>query len=295
MTRNIQLTTGMSNIIQEGITSRRDSDFRSDQRDTMGQMGTFEYYRGHKVALEHTAKVLLDAIPKVYDSERKIRTVDEANQSSEVAINEKNTATGEILNDLTMGKYDITVEIGPTFKSRRTEANSKIIELGAIDPTVVQRNMDIIASNIDAPGMNLVSDRERANLFKQGQIPQDQWTDEEKEQAQQAQESQQNQPPDPATVIAQAEAQKAENDAKTSQFKALEAQAKLEQAQNKQDFDQSMQIFQAEQKQASQAITDLSLMVKTLVDLNSLDAPKIEAEQKQLINDSQQQLDNATQ
>ena len=271
MVRNVQLSTGLSNVIQEGVNSKRDSDFRFDQRNSMGQMGTFEYYRGHKVALEHTAKVLLDGIPGTYDSQRKIGTMDEAGNASEVEINAKNTATGEILNDLTVGKYDISVKIGPTLESRQTEANTRILELGDRVPGVVERNADIIANNIDAPGMTVVAERERRLLLKNGVIPEDQWTDEEKEDAAQAAQAQQSAPPDPAQQIAEAELQKAQNETKVSEFKALEAQAKLELLQNKQDFEQELTVIKAqmdqdkEQRDAqSQEITDLKTLSETL-------------------------------
>ena len=229
MIKNIQLSTGLPNDVETLLNTRRDSDFRADQRNSVGQVGTFEYYIAHQIALEYSAKVFLDAVPRVYDTARKIRTIDEAGQSSEVDINTPDQ-NGQTINDVINGQYDVTVTLGESFQSRREQANSSILELGKINPAVVERNTDIIANNISAPGMSTVAERERDFLFKQGAIPRDQWTDKEIEAAEEAKASQ-GQQPDPATIIAQAEVAKAQAEQRKVEQQALIEQAKLEQRQ----------------------------------------------------------------
>lgn len=266
MIRNMQLTSGLPNELEMAQTAAKDSNWRFDQRNSMGQLGTFEYYRGQKVALEYTAKVILNAIPKVYDTDRKIRTVDEAGQSSEVRVNYRDPM-GKMINDLTAGKYDITIKIGPSFESRQQQANTAILELGDRIPDVLARNTDILASNIDAPGMRQVADRERSILMKQRVIPESQWTDEEREQAQAA--AQQQQQPDPATMIAQAELQKSQTEAETARFKALEAQAKLELQKAQQDSNMNIQAIKLEMEKMRndyQNLRDMAAAAKSLAE-----------------------------
>lgn len=279
MIRNIQLTSGMGNVLAEIESSKRDSDFRFDQRNSIGKMGTFEYYRGHKVALEHTAKVLIDAFPRVYDSERSLMVLDERGSSSVVDVNKKDPSTGEVSNDLTAGKFKVTLKVGPTIDSRQSEANTRLLELGDRVPGIIERNTDILAGNIDAPGMKIVSDRERVLQLQQGHIPESELTEEEIRKMQQAS---QQQTPDPASQIAQAELQRSQTEAQTAQFKALEAQAKLELAQNKQQADieeKSLKLeldqMKAQMSAQSQEYQDLKVLadtLKTLIEATGADA-----------------------
>ena len=197
--------------------------------------------------------------------------MDERGKASTVEVNKKDMATGEVINDLTAGRYKVTMSIGPTFESRQADANTKLLELGDRVPGILERNTDIIAGNMDAPGMNMVADRERQILFNQGLIPEDQWTDEEVEQMQAQQAMQQEAPPDPAAQIAEAEIMKAQNEQQATQFRALEAQAKLELAQNKQAAEVTekqmkleLDTLKAQMESQSQEFADLKTLAETM-------------------------------
>jgi hypothetical protein len=231
-----------------------DSDFRADMRESMGKVGTFEYYRGYKIFLEQVVKVALSGIPVVYDTPRKLTSIDEAGQTTEVEVNQKDY-TGQILNNLTVGKYTATISVGDSMESRKAQANDGIIKLAQFDPAIVSRNADILASNMNAPGMDLVSGRERARLLGEDAIPPDQWTKKEKEAM--AALSQQPTPPDPAIIIAQAEQSKVQSESLKAQaeleLKQMELQGKqqieavkLELQKSKQDYDNLLKAVQAE-------------------------------------------------
>ena len=293
MIRNFQLTTGLPNELENIAKTSQDSNFRFETRTSMGQVGTFEYYRAHKVALEHTAKVMLDAIPRVYDTERKVRIVDEANQSSEVDVNKVDQATGEKVNDLVNGRYDVVVNMGKDFESRQADANTAILELGTINPEVVMRNTDIIASNIKAPGMDTVTDRERAHNMKMGIIPPSQWTDEEQEMMQQ-QQAQQGEQPDPNVLIAESQVKIAQAEEAKVQTSLLIEQAKLEQKQIENQTKAMKEGFELELKSKQQEIDELSKLIqgaKTLAEIDQMNAQSQElAQQQNLINESQGEI-----
>jgi len=293
MIRNMQLTLGLPNEIENINSTNKDSDFRFQTRTSMGQVGTFEYYRSHKVALEHTAKVLLAAIPRVYDTERKVRIVDEGNQSSEVTINGIDQATGAKTNSLTSGRYDVVVNMGKDFESRQADANTAILELGSVNPEVVMRNTDIIASNIKAPGMRTVADRERVVAMKNGYIPEEQWTDDEKEKAEIAKQ-QQGQQPDPNALIAQAQVEVAQAETAKVQTQLLIEQAKLEQRQLENQGKAMKEGFELEMKQKQQEIDELKTLIdgaKTIAETEQINAQSQELlKQQQLINQQQAEI-----
>lgn len=290
--RNIQLTAGLPNEMENLQRTGRDSDFRASNRNSMGQIGTFEYYNGYKVALEHTAKVILGAVPNMIDAERKIMTIDESGKPSEVMVNETN-AEGDIVNNIRTGVYDVTVDIGPTMESRQEATNDKIIELGGIDPGVVNRNMDVIANNVKSPGMNTVAARERARLMREGVIPESEWTEDEKAMAAEAKANSQGNP-DPAVMIGQAEVQKAQTEAKTAQTRQLEAQAKLELQQQKQQSEELFKANQAQQDQINDTMNNLKTLVDVLKNIHEAQSMPVDTEiavqGERLVNQAQDQL-----
>jgi len=147
------------------------------------------------------------------------------------------------LNDLSLGKYDVTCIAGPTFKNRQQETVKAITDIGLVDASFVEMGGDILAKNINAPGMDALADRKRLQLFNAGVIPFDQQTDEEKQQTTEA--AQTPPPEDPNMVLAQAEASKADaqnnrvmvqaqsqqrqEDRKDAQFRAQRQDAQFDQ------------------------------------------------------------------
>jgi len=167
------------------------------------------------VAICHTARIILKAAPRVYDADgRVVRILKEDDSFDMVTLNQtiEDEETKELvkLNDLSVGAYDVVCSAGPAFKNRQEETVSALVEIASVDPSVIQLGGDILLKNVTAPGMDLIAERKRAQLFQQGLIPEDQMTDEEKQEL----EALQSQPPQPdaAMVLAQAEQTKAEAD-----------------------------------------------------------------------------------
>ena len=291
MDMNIQLILGLPNEMENLQSTKKDSDYRFEQRSSMGQVGTFEYYRAYKVGLEHTCKIDLGAIPVIYDTFRKITIIDEAGQTSDEDINKANPEGGELMNSLATGKYDVCVKIGAAFESRQADANSKILELGSINPDVVIRNTDIIASNIDAPGMKTVADRERANAMKMGFIPESQFTEAEAQQAQAAAQAAaaQGQKRDPMEVAAEAEVSKAQAQNDKVQVELLIQQSKLEQQQASNQFKAEKEAMEMELKVKAQEIDDLKKMVETAKMMQEMDSVGQQA-QGAMVVDQQQEI-----
>jgi len=180
-----------------------------------GDTGSIKYFSAQEVAICHTARIILKAAPKVYDAEgRVVRILKEDDSFDMVTLNENifDEESQQVvkLNDLSVGAYDVVCSAGPAFKNRQEETVSALVEIAQVDPSVIQIGGDVLLKNVTAPGMDLIAERKRAQLFQQGLIPEDQMTDEEKEQLQ----ALQNQPqqPDAAMVLAQAEQTKADAD-----------------------------------------------------------------------------------
>lgn len=112
-------------------------------------------------AIEHTGRVILDLIPKYYDTQRMIRLRGEDSGTRFVEINKPIlTPDGlKIQNDLTRGKYDVRVGVGPSFRTRRIEAAQSMVELARVFPQVLQVAGDLVAKNLDWPGADEMAER----------------------------------------------------------------------------------------------------------------------------------------
>lgn len=179
-----------------------------------GNNGQMPYHTAVEVCFNQMGKVLVDAIPRVYDSTRQVRIIGDDGKSQNIVINkpvpDMQTQQMVYLNDLNQGKYDVVCDIGASFKARQDEANAAFTEMSKVIPQVAEMGLDIWLNNIQAAGMDKVAERARLIAINNGVIPDDQLTDEEKAMVDQMR----SQPPapDPNMVLAEAEMRKADAD-----------------------------------------------------------------------------------
>ena len=214
-----------------------------EKLDNNSNLGAVEYFKAQEVALGHIGKILITAYPKTYDTEQERRIVKDDGSDDLVKINEVGL-NGEVINDMSIGIYDCYCDIGKAFRNKQEQAAQKFVELGTIDPNIVLENEDILLNSIDSPGMDLAAERARARLMKQGAIPESQWTDDEKEAAAMAAQAaaQNPAPQDPNVMIGQAALEEAQAKTVKNEIEAI----KLQQAQQKMDFEQQRQKIELE-------------------------------------------------
>lgn len=195
-----------------------------------GDIGNNKYITARELAQRQTARILVNAAPRVYSPGRQVRLLSDDGSSQMVTIGQEvidqQSGNKVVLNDLSVGAYDIVCESGPSFKNRQNETVRSVVEIGSIDPTVMQVAKDIMVANIPAPGMDQLGRRLRQQAFQSGIIPFEDMTDEEKQKMQQAQ----SQPPqeDPMMVAARAEEAKAQADLVDAQTKQAQVQGDIQ-------------------------------------------------------------------
>lgn len=195
-----------------------------------GDTGINKYTTAREISQRHTARILVNAIPRVYEPDRQVRLLKDDGSFEMAVIGQKvlDQQTGQLitLNDLSAGTYDVECSSGPSFKNRQNETVRAITEIGQIDPSIIELSSDVLLGNIPTPGMDQVAERKRMQLFMAGMIPDDQLTDAEREmKAQMAQ-----QPPqeDPNMVLAKAEEAKAQADLVDAQTKQAQVQTDIQ-------------------------------------------------------------------
>jgi len=125
-------------------------------------MTNFHYYDNLTRSIRQTGRICLDLIPHIYDRERVLRIIGADGKGELVKINEKSTdenGVDIVLNDVTVGEYDIVMETGPGYSSKRQEAVDSMMTLLTADPALMQQAGDLIFRNMDFPGADIIADR----------------------------------------------------------------------------------------------------------------------------------------
>jgi hypothetical protein len=137
---------------------------REDQSDT----ANYHFIDNLQRSLEHTGRILIDLIPKIYDNERVVRLMPEHGGEGEeeaVSINKMvMSMDGQpmMLHDLSAASFDIRVTIGKAYATRRMEAADGLFQFAkALQPQHQAVIADLIAKNIDIPEADEMAKRLR--------------------------------------------------------------------------------------------------------------------------------------
>jgi hypothetical protein len=122
----------------------------------------FHYYDNLTRSIKHTARIILDLIPKIYDQARVMRIIGDDGKPDLVEINKRaqdEYGVDKILNDVTVGEYDVVMDTGPGYNSKRIEAVNSMMPLLSADPNLISVAGDLIFRNMDFPGADVIADR----------------------------------------------------------------------------------------------------------------------------------------
>lgn len=135
-------------------------------RQREGDVSTFHFIDNMSRAIRHAGRILVDLIPKVYDKPRVLRIIGEDKTPKNMQVNKTFTDDKGIeqLYDLTNGKYDVTVEAGASYTSRREEAVAAITELIRSYPPAAPILGDVMVKMMDFPDAEKISNRLKAML-----------------------------------------------------------------------------------------------------------------------------------
>ena len=141
--------------------------------------GTFHFIDNLSRAMRHAGRIIVDLIPHVYQPGRIIRILGEdKREASNVQLGQlgQQGQMPDFTNvfDLTAGKYDVVVDVGPGYTTKRQEAASQMIEFARVNPAAAGLISDLIAKNLDWPGSQEIAERFKAMLPPQiiGENPQ---------------------------------------------------------------------------------------------------------------------------
>lgn len=276
-----------------------------------GNNGTAWLFEALEASIEHTCRLLLQAIPKVYDGTREVVLTSDDGSLESMVINQPivDSQTNETvyLYDVTQGQYDATVDIGAGFKNRQQEAVQAFERLAMADPALLELGRDIHLNNLEAPNMDMIAERARAMMLQNGMIPESQLTEDELLMIQQQQEMAAQQPPpaDPnmiALEIEQIKAQTAmmdqQNRAQENEIRMRELQIRFSGQQEKLQSSLAVDSAKINQEQERIELSALELQIKRqaqefnqLMQLQGQQAQQQAAQFEQVVKAQQAQID----
>lgn len=151
-------------------------------RQREGDVSTYHFIDNLSRAIRHGGRILIDLIPKVYTGERIVRVLGKEGEAQNVQLGTKPEAPAQPMQapqpmampgqemeqpeegaaqiyDLTVGKYDLVVDVGPSFTTRREEAATQMMELLRAFPDAAPVIGDLLAKNLDWPGADEIAER----------------------------------------------------------------------------------------------------------------------------------------
>lgn len=161
---DMKATTGIYDA-SLGARSNEQSGVAIRQRQTEGDVSTNFFVDNLAASMRRAGRILVDLIPIIYDHERIVRIVSEDSTDKTDTVNKVVIENGlpKVYNDLTIGDYDVTVNIGPSYATKRQEALEGMAEILRGNPQA-SLFLDIIAKNSDWPGADQFAERAQKML-----------------------------------------------------------------------------------------------------------------------------------
>lgn len=155
---DMKATTGVYDA-SLGNRSNETTGVAIQARQNQSQTSTLHFSDNLARALRHLGRILIDAIPRVYDGERMLRILGEDQTEKMVGINGAKAPQQEKTFALGTGRYDVTVAMGPSYTSRRQESAASQMEFIRVYPQAAAVVGDLLAENMDWPGATKIAER----------------------------------------------------------------------------------------------------------------------------------------
>lgn len=187
---------------QFGAPSNADAGVAIAARQRQGDKATYHFIDNVARAIRYTGRIMVDLIPKIYDTQRVVRIVGEDGTEDFAQINpeqphavgdasgnpapvqqqgpQKPTAAeaAQLIYNPGIGRYDVTVEVGPNYETRRQEAFHALTQIMSQDQELMKVAGDLLFKAADFPMADEVAERLHrtipAAILGEGPTPQEQ-------------------------------------------------------------------------------------------------------------------------
>jgi hypothetical protein len=144
-------------------------------RQREGDTATYHYVDNLARAVRHVGRIILDMIPRIYDTKRIARILGEDGEVNNATLDPQSPqALAEFRDDQgkvqrifnpTVGTYDVYTTTGPSFTTRRQEAVEAMSQMTQANPELWRVIGDQLVKNMDWPGAEEMAKRLKAVLL----------------------------------------------------------------------------------------------------------------------------------
>lgn len=125
------------------------------RKQNQARIVTYNFPDNMGKGVKRTWEILIDYIPHVYDAERELRVLGSDGAEDYVKVNQIvfDPKRGKKIrvNDVTTGKYDVTITTGPSFATLRQEAVEIYSQMFPADSPLYPFVADLVAKSMDYP------------------------------------------------------------------------------------------------------------------------------------------------
>jgi len=131
---------------------------------------TFHYLDNLGISIAHAGRIIVETAAQFNDTQRAIGTLSRESKVGQAFVNPTAQAAhtqaqnGVSIVNLGLGKYDVAVEQGPNFATKKEESVAAMTELARGNPQLVQMIGDLMVRAMDWPDAERIADRLQAML-----------------------------------------------------------------------------------------------------------------------------------
>lgn len=162
---DIKATTGLFDS-SLGASSNASSGRQEIAQQRQGDMATANYADSLRKSIRQCGRCIVSMIPYYYDSERVVRTIGQDGSVSHTKINEQvdpqeneKGAIITVINDISVGTYDVTISTGPSYQTQRLEAADSMLQMAQSYPKLMEVAGDKVIRALDWPNADEIADR----------------------------------------------------------------------------------------------------------------------------------------
>jgi hypothetical protein len=164
MRSNLLAIAGMPNDPGQDTQGQVVSGRAIQRRQGLSDQSHFQYYDNQVLAIAHTWRIMLEWIPHYISTQRMQRIIGEDGMPKMTQVNQKVIEDGvsKVKNDLTVGRYDVVMDTGPGYDTKReegSEALQNLMSVPALAEIVAKVGADLVFRSIDHPYMQELADR----------------------------------------------------------------------------------------------------------------------------------------
>ena len=162
--QDLRSTTGVYDS-ELGNKSNENSGIAIQRRNHQSQVSNFHFSDNFARSLKHAGRIILEWLPVIYDTPRTIRLVNAEGESEIIWINKIFMENGQPkLIRLDQGNFDVAVDTGPSYVTKRQEAVAAMIDITGKYPKLMDIAGDVMVQNMDWPGAKVVANRIKKTL-----------------------------------------------------------------------------------------------------------------------------------